>query len=178
MVSPAHRLGLLRTPRFPTVTAAFFHHVEARPNAVAARDLSPETPAEVTYSELARRSCLLASRLRALGVGPGVRVPLVVKRGIDMLVGIVAVLSCGAQYVPLDGGVVPDATLRFVLGQTGGSVALALQSTSHRLAKTSTSTILIIDALDYDDVHSQPQTPFQDLSQPDHGCYVVYTSGK
>lgn len=138
--------GVVNTPRFSTVTAAFQHHATARPDAVAARFLSSSRPAEITYGELALRSARLSRKLKQLGVVPGDRVPLVVKRGIDMLVGIVAVLSCRAQYVPLDGTVVPDATLKFVLEQTRGRTVVALRSTSHRLSKLgSESNVVTID---------------------------------
>lgn len=170
--------GLLHAPRFSTVTAAFFHHAATRPDDIAARDLSMEPPASITYGELASRSARLAHKLRKLGVVPGDRVPLVVKRGIDMLVGIMSVLSCRAQYVPLDGTVVPDATLQFVLDQTRGCTVLALRSTLHRLKHMPGSKVIAIDEIDYDETdhysfHRVPPCPVK----PDDGCYVIYTSG-
>ncbi|KAH6988199.1 AMP-binding enzyme [Ilyonectria sp. MPI-CAGE-AT-0026] len=170
--------GLLHAPRFSTVTAAFFHHAATRPDDIAARDLSMEPPASITYGELASRSARLAHKLRELGVVPGDRVPLVVKRGIDMLVGIMSVLSCRAQYVPLDGTVVPDATLQFVLDQTRGCTVLALRSTLHRLKQMPGSKVIAIDEINYDETdhysfHRVPPCPVR----PDDGCYVIYTSG-
>ncbi|ROT35186.1 non-ribosomal peptide synthetase [Sodiomyces alkalinus F11] len=165
-------------PKFDTVTAAFFHQATAHPDVVAARDLSARPPREITYSDLARRSARLSHRLRQLGVVPGDRVPLVVKRGIDMLVGIVAILTCGAQYVPLDGGVVPDSSLRFALEQAGGHTVLALRSTRHRLLDTGVRNVLAIDEpegveQDLPEMHTTPQN----LATPDNGCYIIYTSG-
>jgi non-ribosomal peptide synthetase component F len=97
-----------------------------------------------------------------------------VKRGVGMLVGIISILSCGAQYVPLDGGVVADETLRFVLKQTGGKVALTSKSTAHRLSNTEVSNVVIIEeSYEFDD-----KLDFAPFSQPDAGCYVIYTSGK
>lgn len=164
---------------FDTVTSAFFHQVRTNPDSLAARDLSVQPPREITYGNLARRSAALAHKLRQFGVGPGHRVPLVVKRGIDMLVGIVSVLTCGAQYVPLDGGVVPLPTLQFVLEQTGGSTVLALRSTRHRLQGMNARNILTIDEEvdDEEDLYQQNTVP-QDLATPDGGCYVIYTSGE
>ncbi|KAL2755315.1 hypothetical protein ACRALDRAFT_1076991 [Sodiomyces alcalophilus JCM 7366] len=165
-------------PAFDTVTAAFYHQAEAHPHVVAARDLSAQPSREITYSDLARRSARLAHKLRQLGVVPGDRVPLVVKRGIDMLVGIVAILTCGAQYVPLDGGVVPDTTLRYVLEQAGGNTVLALRSTRHRLLDSGVRHVLAIDESDDvdEDLYEKHTTP-QNLATPDSGCYVIYTSG-
>lgn len=169
------------TPRFPTVTDAIFHQVETQPGAVAARELTSSSAREITYQELAVRSARLTRKLRELGVTPGQKIPLVVKRGIDMLVGIVAILSCGAQYVPLDGGVVPDSTLAFVVEQTGGDNAtvLVLESTKHRVSGLNVPNVIAIDAVtdEEDDMYSQSWV-CQNMAEPDHGCYVIYTSGK
>ncbi|KAL9942564.1 hypothetical protein ACHAO3_005188 [Verticillium nonalfalfae] len=170
--------GPRAAPRFSTVTQAFFHHARVQPDVVAARDLSAQPERQITYRDLAQRSARLTHRLRQLGVGPGDRVPLVVKRGVDMLVGIMSILTCGAQYVPLDGGVVPDSTLRFVLEQTGGRTVLVLRSTQHRLAGSGVSNVIAIDGDDAPeaDDYEKSTTP-QDLATSDSGCYVIYTSG-
>ncbi|KAI3556562.1 AMP-binding enzyme [Colletotrichum abscissum] len=163
---------------YPTVTAAFYHHAETHPDVTAGRDLSSQQIREITYGDLATRANQLSRKLTTLGVKPGDRVPLVVKRGIDMLVGIVAILSCGAQYVPLDGGVVPDSTLRFVLEQAGGKHVLCLKSTKHRFDTLGVPCeIFVIDEDSEKDKEVSQSYPIQDLAQPDHGCYVIYTSG-
>ncbi|KAK1472425.1 AMP-binding enzyme [Colletotrichum cuscutae] len=163
---------------YPTVTAAFYHHAETHPDVTAVRDLSSQQIREITYGDLATRANQLSRKLTTLGVKPGDRVPLVVKRGIDMLVGIVAILSCGAQYVPLDGGVVPDSTLRFVLEQAGGKHVLCLKSTKHRFDTLGVPCeTFVIDEDSEKDKEVSQSYPIQDLAQPDHGCYVIYTSG-
>ncbi|KAH8736610.1 hypothetical protein BGZ61DRAFT_503019 [Ilyonectria robusta] len=184
-VSPSKRpsplsfsYGLVSTPQFSTVTKAFFHYASTQPQALAARDLSVEPAVQITYGELARRSAKLARKLQTLGVTPGSRIPLVVKRGIDMLVGIFSILACGAQYVPLDGSVVPDETLQFVLEQTGGCTALALKSTRHRLANAGVANVVVVDDLDNaDEDEIDEEEGFVDLASPESGCYVIYTSG-
>lgn len=114
-----------------------------------------------------------------LGVVPGARVPLVVKRGIDMLVGIVSILACGAQYVPLDGGVVPESTLRFVIEQAGGEscTVLTLGSTRNRVDERSVANVVCIDEDNQQHV-ARCTSPPADLASPDSGCYVIYTSGQ
>ncbi|KAL4728384.1 hypothetical protein ACLX1H_005129 [Fusarium chlamydosporum] len=160
---------------FPTVTSAFYHHARSCPDATALRDLTASSK-ELSYRELAERAQGLAAHLIAQGVRPHSRVPLVAKRGIDMVVGILAILSCGAQYVPLDGGVVPDETIRRVLEQSKGSAVLCLSSTKHRLAAHHSShTVVVID-----EIASDPSTGKDvhvDLASPEAGCYVIYTSG-
>ncbi|WDK10463.1 AMP-binding enzyme [Colletotrichum graminicola] len=164
--------------RFPTVTAAFYHHAESHRDVTAARDLSAPQVRDITYGDLARRANQLSRKLTSLGVQPGDRIPLVVKRGIDMLVGIIAILSCGAQYVPLDGGVVPDSTLRFVLKQAGGTHVLCLKSTKYRFETLgSPCDALVIDEDLGENEDNLEALPFRDLAKPEHGCYVIYTSG-
>ncbi|EXL45430.1 hypothetical protein FOCG_12816 [Fusarium oxysporum f. sp. radicis-lycopersici 26381] len=166
--------GTCSRPSFSTVTEAFFHYATTQPSATAARDLSAEPAVEISYGELAERSIRLAQRLRSLGVMPGHRVPLVVKRGVGMLVGILSILSCGAQYVPLDGGVVADETLRFVLQQTGGRIALSSKATAHRISNTDVTNVVIIED---EDINKQSVEGFAPVSKPEDGCYVIYTSG-
>jgi amino acid adenylation domain-containing protein len=170
---PVHSYGPRGDPRFLTVTDAFYHHAVTQPDAVAATDLT--TGNKITYQDLAIRASYLASRLRQVGVSPGDKVPLVVKRGIDMLVGILAVLSCGAQYVPLDGGVVPDKTLRVVVEQAGGSVVLVLNQTKHRLDIFGNINMMVID--DQTWPSERPYGGYVNLAKPEDGCYVIYTSG-
>ncbi|RSL84929.1 hypothetical protein CEP52_016292 [Fusarium oligoseptatum] len=169
--------GTSSSPSFSTIAEAFYHHASSQPTAVAARDLSVEPPAEISYAELAQRSVRLARRLQNLGVVPGDRVPLVVKRGVGMLVGIISILSCGAQYVPLDGSVVAEETLQFVLKQAGGRTALALKSTAHRVSDAGVTNVVVIDDLDDVEQDATSLEDFKPLSNPDDGCYVIYTSG-
>ncbi|POR37446.1 Nonribosomal peptide synthetase 5 [Tolypocladium paradoxum] len=162
---------------FPTVTAAFYHQASSHPSSIAVRDLSGVVPRELTYCELAGHAQALALTLRALGVRPHQRIPLVVKRGLEMLVGIWAILSCGAQYVPLDGGVVPDSTIQHVVDQSEGEIVLCLGSTEHRIRSLFPGhTPVLIDQCmtAHTDVSADD---WIDLASPDAGCYVIYTSG-
>ncbi|KAM0223676.1 hypothetical protein ACHAPQ_004708 [Fusarium lateritium] len=158
---------------FPTVTSAFYHHARTFPDAIALRDLTG-SPKEVTYSELAKRAQCLATQLISQGVCPDSRVPIVAKRGLDMIVAIWAVLSCGAQYVPLDGGVVPDETIRRVLAQAEG-VVLCLASTKHRITTQQHKQTAVV--INETKTTSLEEDSHIDLATPDSGCYVIYTSG-
>ena len=177
-------------PEFPTVTAAFYHHAKVNPETVAVRDLSSclsavinqsSGPREFTYSQIASRAQVLATRLHDLGVGPGRRVPLLVKRGAEMIIGILAILSCGAQYVPLDGGVVPDSTIRHVVKQSGKNLVLCLKSTEYRVRALcpDVTTIPIVAKPEIRRLSEKEEDTEHiiDLAKPENGCYVIYTSG-
>lgn len=69
----------------------------------------PDRPAIVTadmqiltHRELDRRANRLARLLRGLGIGRGATVALCGERDVSSVVGLLAVLKCGAAYVPLD----------------------------------------------------------------------------
>lgn len=81
----------------------------------------------LTYRELDRRSDRLCVRLAAAGVRRGDRVVVHRERGVDTLVGIVAILKAGAAYVNVDtryprsrrDNMVRDCRPRLVLTQPG-----------------------------------------------------------
>lgn len=172
-----HGRGKVVHSPFPTVTAAFYHFASSCPENKAIRDLSGP-PREMSYGDLASRVQHLAQQLRRQGVAPGQRIPLIVKRSLEMIVGIWAILSCGAQYVPLDGGVVPDETIRRVLDQAQGNVVLCLSSTKHRVtALSSDHTVVAVDEPESLSLEIVLEDGYMDLAIPDGGCYVIYTSG-
>lgn len=165
---------------FPTVTAAFYNYAVNYPDAVAARDMSTSPMRELSYRELAQEAQSLAHNLRQLGVGRGQRVPLLVKRGLEMVVSIWAVLSCGAQYVPLDGGVVPESTIRTVIEQSGGNVVICVPSTERRLKDIQgiNDIVPVVVEVKEQSGSAYVTDQFMDLATSNDGCYVIYTSGK
>ncbi|HEY0640953.1 MAG TPA: amino acid adenylation domain-containing protein, partial [Pseudonocardiaceae bacterium] len=82
-----------------------------RPSAVAL----VQGAERVRYGELWARVTALAEVLRGRGVRRGDLVAVAVDRSVPLVVAVLAVLRCGAAYVPLDLGQ-PTARLRTVLG--------------------------------------------------------------
>lgn len=98
-----------------------------------------------------------------------------------MVIGILAVLKAGGQYVPLDGGIVTQSTFEFIVEDSDASVILVLQEFAHRASKLVDRRVVVLDSEDAIATavrnaqnHSKPD----DLSSPDDGIYVIYTSGK
>ncbi|KAK0486692.1 hypothetical protein EDD18DRAFT_1055308, partial [Armillaria luteobubalina] len=69
----------------------------------------------LTYQQLDRLSLHVSSFLRNRGVLPGSLVCLVGERSIPHIVAIFGILHAGAMYVPLDGQLITDGTLRGIL---------------------------------------------------------------
>ncbi|KAI0345846.1 nonribosomal peptide synthetase 12 [Trametopsis cervina] len=148
---------------------AFEHHAARDPHAVAVEHLGDT----ITYGELDRKANALAHRLRSMGVYPGTRVCLIAQRSIPMVVGILAVLKAGAAYVPLDGGIVTDSTLAFVLQNSKATLALVLSEYAHRV-----STIPVINLEESMSTTEADYSKPEDLSSPDDSVYIIYTSGE
>ena len=126
----------------------------------------------LSYAALERRANRLAHHLRALGVGPEVRVGLCTERSLGMIVGLLAVLKAGGAYVPLDPHapadrlqyMAADAGLRHVLGDAAHAPLFADAAADYLALET------IDDA-------GLPDTAPVSGATPDHAAYVIYTSG-
>lgn len=159
---------------FDCVHHAFEHFASVQPDAVAVEHLADT----ITYSELNRKANGLANLLRDSGVRPGSRVCLLVQRSIPMVIGILAILKAGGQYIPLDGGIVTQSTLDFVLEDSCASHVLCLQEFAHRVAATDTRRVTVLEKAiaQFDDPESNCRKP-DDLAMSNDGVYVIYTSG-
>ncbi len=140
----------------------------------------------ISYAELDRAAAALALRLRALGVGPEVRVPLLAERSPEAIVGIVAVLAAGGAYVPLDPGA-PADRLTLLLAETGGIGApapgpLLLTARTAALlpeeARAGFLPVFLDDVLAGGRTGETPAPAVPPLAVlPENLAYVLYTSG-
>ncbi|HEY2738107.1 MAG TPA: condensation domain-containing protein, partial [Thermoanaerobaculia bacterium] len=103
----------------PSLAALFAEQAARTPEAVAL--VCGGTA--MTYRELAARVGTVARRLRALGVGPEVRVALCVRRSPRLVTGLLGILAAGGAYVPLDPGH-PRERLGFLLADSGAAVVV------------------------------------------------------
>ncbi|WP_017735410.1 non-ribosomal peptide synthetase [Pseudomonas sp. CBZ-4] len=121
----------------------------------------------LTYAELNARANQLAHHLLEQGVQVDSRVAICVERGLDMVVGLYAILKAGAAYVPLDPAYPPER-LVYMLQDSAPVVVLAQGSTRALLGS-----VPVIDL-------EQPTWLQQPLDNPQLnavGAYVIYTSG-
>jgi amino acid adenylation domain-containing protein len=109
-------------PREATLHDLFAEQAALRPDAVALAGLAGDGTV-LTYGELARQATRWAHRLRALGVGPEVRVAVCLDRAPARVVATLAVLAAGGAYVPLDPAY-PRERLAFLLRSSAAPVVV------------------------------------------------------
>ncbi len=102
-----------------SVPATFAAQVARDPHAIAVTF----DGLHLSYGELDNAANRLAHHLAERGAGPGHRVALLMTRGTDAIVAILAILKTGAAYVPLDPGL-PDARLAFILADAAPTAAI------------------------------------------------------
>ncbi|PYB79952.1 non-ribosomal peptide synthetase [Pseudomonas soli] len=126
----------------------------------------------LSYHQLNQLANALAHQLIGLGVRPDDRVAVFARRGLDTLVGLLAVLKAGAAYVPVDPAH-PDERVRYLLDDSAPVAVLTQQALRGRLG-TGAVPVLALDQPDWPTRCDDPQV--SGLS-PAHLAYVIYTSG-
>ena len=176
IVSPAERRQLVSTSaertEYPNLCV---HEWFAQQAAV-----TPDATAAVcggemlSYLELHVRANRLANRLRSLEVGPDVLVAVCLQRSVDMLVGVLAVLTAGGAYVPLDPQF-PSERLAFMLEDSGAAVLI----TEELLLDVLPNRTLPVICLDRERSSLMTESPVSPATgvTPQNLAYVIYTSG-
>ncbi|WP_257237405.1 non-ribosomal peptide synthetase [Rhodococcus opacus] len=129
----------------------------------------------LSYAEFSARVNRLARRLIDEGVGPESLVALGMRRSLELVTGIYAVLRAGAAFVPLDPDQ-PPARNDYILETTGPVCVL---STSRDGFDTSRNRVLNVDALDLSVYSSEPvgESEVVTPARPENLAYVIFTSG-
>ncbi|WP_077080372.1 non-ribosomal peptide synthetase [Mycobacterium numidiamassiliense] len=133
---------------------------------------------EIDYPALHRRSDNLAALLVRHGVGPGSLVGLSMRRSIDLVVALVAIVKAGGGYFPIDPGY-PLARKEFMLDDVVPPVVLATVEALDTMPE-----VLGVAVLSLDDprvraaVENSDADPLElPLPDPDDPMYLVFTSG-
>ena len=125
----------------------------------------------VTYRELQTRADQLASRLHTAGAVPGSLVAICLERELWMLIAMVAVLKCGAAYVPIDPDYPADRQ-RFVVADAQPTVLITTAARRQSFGQIPSNLVCV------DQLGEPPGVPFRAArSGPQSLAYVIYTSG-
>ena len=128
----------------------------------------------LSFDEVNRQANQLARHLRDLGVGPEVRVGLLLERSTEMVVCLLAVLKAGGAYVPLDPAY-PRERLSSMLADSSVFVLLTQQSLLEKLSPDN-ARLISVDT----DCHRWQHESHSNLDvtvEADNLAYVIFTSG-
>ncbi len=126
----------------------------------------------ITYGELTDLSDRLAAQLQTYGVVPGDRVALYEPKSIRAVAELLAILKCGAAYVPIDPSAPADRA-RFILQHCGIEVMFSTGRPLKGLGEDRGARVLLNAEVAFD-----PAAKFVPPRITDtHLAYVLYTSG-
>lgn len=153
-------------PVFNTVTERFAAIVQAHAErtAVSAGDAS------LTYGVLAQRVAAVAAQLADTGVAQGDRVGVMLPRGLDWIVSLLALYQLGATYLPINRDL-PDARIRYMLDDAAVRTVIVDKAGATQTLDAQCIEWVMPAMLDGDTMH-QPAA-----LTPDTGAYIIYTSG-
>jgi bacitracin synthase 1 len=114
-----------------TIPGLFLEQVQRTPDCLALKGGRLENL--LSYRELADRAGLLATDLRARGVGSNVMVGVMADRGVEIIIGILGILLAGGAYVPLNPKA-PEARNRFIMADTGAEIVIGPQAAERSAA--------------------------------------------
>ncbi|MBU3062100.1 amino acid adenylation domain-containing protein [Nocardia sp. NEAU-G5] len=155
-----------------TLAGLFAARAAASPQAIAL-EFGDET---MTYAELSERANRLARALIARGAGPDSVVGLALRRGLELLIGMYAIVQAGAAYLPID----PDHPVErtaHILEQARPLCVLTLHDEDIELPAATAR--MDIDTAELSGFGGGPIADAERRAalRPDHLAYVIFTSG-
>jgi len=157
-------------PRGVCVHERFAEQVRARPDAQALA----WGGVRLTYAELDARANRLARHLVRRGVGPDGRVGVLLERGVEMIVSLLAILKAGGCYVPLDPSYPPER-LRLMLADAGVRVVVTRGALAAAARAEGFGAVCLDEAADA--LAVEPAEAPESGARPENLAYIVYTSG-
>ncbi|KAJ4299243.1 hypothetical protein N0V90_004487 [Kalmusia sp. IMI 367209] len=128
---------------------------------------------EISYKELDERSTRLASRLISLGVSPQSYVPLCFEKSGWTIVAMLAIMKCGAAFVPLDFEA-PVLRLREIVGDVKANLILCAPQYDELCRSIPCQTLIVNrETTEIQAEHSRPLPSVRS----DKPAYVLFTSG-
>nr|WP_253949727.1 non-ribosomal peptide synthetase [Nocardia terpenica] len=130
----------------------------------------------LTYDEFDARVNQLARLLISRGVGPESLVGLAIRRSLDLVVGMYAVVAAGGAYVPLD----PDHPVERIAHILDTARPVCVVTTvADAVALPVDTPVLRLDTMDLGAFDPSPIRPGELLRplRAEHPAYVIFTSG-
>ncbi|MGB8507589.1 MAG: amino acid adenylation domain-containing protein, partial [Pyrinomonadaceae bacterium] len=133
------------TRRDETDDSCLHHLFEAQARRTPDRLAIVGSDQHLTYASLDAHASRLAALLRRLGVGPEVKVGVLLARTPRLLTTLLAILKAGGAYVPLDPSY-PAPRLHFILSDSGARLLLSERSLAALLPPSAPPTLMVDEA--------------------------------
>ncbi len=127
----------------------------------------------ISYQNLHEQANQLANVLFEKGIRPGDIIGLSVPRSPEMLIALLAIMKCGAAYLPMD-PTYPRPRLEFMLQDAEAQFCLTTREFFNSFVEK-TDTLVLEDALAQ--AHQYPKTPPVVNVDQEAMAYILYTSG-
>ncbi|PTR20184.1 amino acid adenylation domain-containing protein [Pseudomonas sp. GV085] len=157
--TPVHELIRQRARLQPDHTALVLSHAD--------RDAE-----HLSYAELDRRSDALAVHLLQQGVQAEDVIGVFMERSLELLVSLLAVMKCGAAYVPLDPQY-PQERLRYMMADSDMRLLLTQERLRDSAQLNPGTAMVAVDRLNLDVEVPAPQCAVH----AEQLAYLIYTSG-
>ncbi|WP_394251542.1 amino acid adenylation domain-containing protein [Vibrio profundi] len=132
---------------------------------------------QLSYLELETRSNQLAHAILSKGASLTAPVGVMMERGVDMIVSMIAVLKAGAPFLPLDPDY-PTERLSYMLEDSGAELVLTHKKSNDRCSDVVEGNTLV-SPLCLDDIRFSELPVGHRFRQPlaEELAYIIYTSG-
>ena len=156
-------------PRDKCLHQLFEHQVEKTPDAIA---LVFEEK-KLTYRELNEKANQLSHYLQKLEVKREKLIGICLKRSLEMIIGLLAILKAGCAYIPLDSNY-PTERLKLMVEDANIDILLTQKSLLNQLP-SSMSNVVCLDEENLFEREDKINPPA--ITSSSNLAYVIYTSG-
>ena len=129
----------------------------------------------LSYRELNRRANRLAHYLRRQGVGPEVGVGVCLKRSLESMIALIAIVKAGGAYVPVDVGH-PESEQRYIIEEAQVRVVLCERGWNEKVSVRGAARVVCVE-------EEQKEIEEESESNPEREggvwnvSHIMYTSG-
>ncbi|EGO01397.1 hypothetical protein SERLA73DRAFT_121670 [Serpula lacrymans var. lacrymans S7.3] len=169
-----HGVGAHQSLPYEYIHHAFSVQANKFPDAIAVEHFNEI----MTFKTLDETSDILSRHLRSCGIHPGKRVCLLVQRSVAMIISILAILKSEAAYIPVDGGIVTDQTLRFISDDSNSCLVLCLSHFRNKVPSYMENIDLDSFLLRHSRSSLCPDPSFTDTSAVYSECVSIGTTGR
>lgn len=157
-------------PKDKTIHRLFEEQVQRTPDKIAVE----QEGTTLTYSQLNEQANRLAALLNKKGVVTNSIVAIQLKRSIELVVSILAVLKAGACYVPIDTDL-PEGRRYLLITDSRCKLVITEPPFSDDLLLSAPQ----VAVLTVDDLHTLTEEPviMEHVATPADPAYIIYTSG-